>query len=499
MKKIIVLLLFSVSVQAQQLNHLSYGSYGVGFHSSLEFDFSRPSRNKNQFGRAVQINIWYPAKSKKGRAMDIKEYIYLIGNEDSVVVRGQNNAAALKSFLSFPLSQGASADSWSAFLSSVKSMKAFRDAVFNQGDYPVVQLIHGSAANYSVLGEFLASHGMVVINVPDKGYLQSSIDVNVLGMETEMRDQEFAFDFLVKKFNFRPTQLGLVGYSFGGQSAVGLGVRNPLVKGIVSLDGGIGSSFGPQLLAGHPFYSVEKVKMPIVHLYNPMDTGGNVDWFEVAEFNDRYLVAFKNMTHDLFGIFGAVANELNAPLGPEHPKSGSNYEAILLYTLSFFKEVFNTGHYGEATFLDVEKKNLWVGNGIMFSAFKKKKYDPLPYSHWESLLYKQGLDAFETAYAKQKSETVMPITDETYRSLFLVAFRNNEKQISMKIAEHYKGDFPSSALAHYYCGRSIQLNDQVDVAKPYFSLCLKLISSDATLTPAEKEAIRQRAEEYLKN
>ena len=209
-----------------------------------------------------------------------------------------------------------------SFFKEQNKTKAFHKATFLKKEYPVVLMMHGSAFQYLLLGQFLASHGIVVIHVPYKGYLQNQFDVNTVGMETQIRDIEFALFSTIKKLDLSVKSIGLVGYSFGGQSAVGLAVRNPLVKGIVSLDGGIGSDFGPYLLEHFPFFNLEKLTMPIMHLYNPHDKGGNLNWFDKTIYNHNYLIGLDHMEHDFFGTFGWMDRHVPHLLGKSYSRVG---------------------------------------------------------------------------------------------------------------------------------------------------------------------------------
>jgi len=481
---------------AQKLQQLSFGTHPVGFQSNLEIDEARPSRQGKNMGRAVQVNIWYPIKAAKGNRLTLIDYISLVGKEDSIPGNG-NEKESMDDFLEFPKSQGANMDAWNGFLNQKRPMQAIPGGVVLDKKMPIVLLVHGSAVQYAWMGEYLASHGMIAINVPYKGYLQNTFDVNVLGMETEMRDMEFALGATVKKLGLRPTQIGIVGMSFGGQSAVGIAVRNPLVKGIVSLDGGIGSSFGPMLLNGHPFFAIEKVNMPIIHLYNPADTGGNIDWFDVCQYADRYLVPFKNMDHSFFGIFGALDREIPHVLGPSRPRPGFNDEAVLLFTLTFLEQVFSTmPQEGKVTGLP--QKHPWLSDCIEPINFRKKAFAPIPLDELLRVLESRGITGLMETHRRQKEITTMPITDGAYRSLFVDQFSRQDKTASMRIAEMYESDFPASALARYYHGRALQLNDRQDEAFVYFKNCLAMIAADDTMTETDKDAVKSRIAGFLK-
>ena len=487
--------LFNTVGNTQLLNHITFGKHRVGFKSFLQFDYSRPARTKGQYGRAVQVNVWYPASSGEGRQINIKQYISLEGMEDSIVSGKETDTKTLNHFLGYVSSQGGDMELWKAYLQSTNTMKAIQNAPFLKGSFPVALLLHGSALQYALIGEFLASHGMMAINVPYKGYMQYAFDVNVAGMETEMRDMEYALDVIIKKFKIQPQKIGVVGISFGGQSAVGMAVRNPLIKGIVSLDGGIGSTFGPQLLAGHPFFSLDKVTMPILHLYNPKDQGGNTDWFDVCKYNDRYLISLNNMDHAFFGIYGWLDRHIPYVFGKSKPRPGNNTEVILQSTLLFFNTVFG-GVMDKP--LNLVEKYPWMDTLVAAEVFYKKELIPLPQDVLIELLQTKGTEGIKEARQKQKALTIMPISDNSYRALFLNRFSQQDNNGMLEMAALYRTDFPNAALAAYYYGRALQSNNRAGEAKTFFNHCLTLLPADNTLTPSEKEAYKSRCENLLK-
>jgi pimeloyl-ACP methyl ester carboxylesterase len=493
----LIMLTISFAISAQELQHVKYGINPVGFKSMLVTDHSRPSRNANQSGRALQINVWYPAKNQAIAPMNFSRYVYLKGSEDSLVKSDQRKTSVIQTYLDELANGGADIRSWRSFLDKAIPMKAKINATFLPGDYPVILLIHGAAPDYCFLGEFLASHGMIAINVPYKGYLQNKFDVNVIGMETEIRDHEYAFDHVVKTFELQPKKLGLVGLSFGGQSAVGLAVRNKMVKGIVSLDGGIGSSFGPQLLADHPFYHIEKVNMPLLHLYNPADSGGNIDWFNESQYTDRWLIPFKHMDHSFFASFGLLDNYINNVIGPSKPRAGNNYEVILAFTLKFFRELFDNLS-NSASITDLPEQNPWMAESLESISFRKKEFTPISLEDLQNAMNEKGIDALRQMHQKHKSITNMPITDNSYRTLFLNLFNEQDKSGMLAITELYESDFPMSALAKYFRGHAFQVNEKSAEAKEYFRKCLELISNDVSLSQGEKEAYANRCESLLK-
>lgn len=364
----LILSISGLNIHAQKLQNLNYGKFKVGFQSNLVIDFSRPSREKPMMGRNIQINIWYPARIKSETAVRIRNYIELEGQEDRKGISKRQNDSTYLEFLSNLIIGGADSLEVHSFFKKDFKTIAFHNASILNNEYPVVLLMHGSAFQYMLMGQFLASNGFIAINTPYKGYLQNQFDVSILGMETEIRDIEFALSSMIQKMNLTVKNIGLVGYSFGGQSAVGLVVRNPLVKGIVSLDGGIGSDFGPKLLERFPFFKMDKILQPVMHLYNPHDKGGNIKWFDQAIFNNNYLIALDNMEHGFFGSFGWLDRYIPHVFGKNFNRVGNNPEIILKASLTFLEHCFKTDFIQSFNLKSIN----WMNRNIILEDFRAK-------------------------------------------------------------------------------------------------------------------------------
>jgi len=488
-------ILLSVFSQAQDITKARYGKYSVGFKSILEFDYSRPSRVNEKMGRAVQINIWYPAKESKGDKMTFVKYVHVSAQEDSIVERFYEEAA-VESFLSGLKLRGSDISSWRTFLASKKPMLAVQNATYQNGTYPTVLLIHGSASNYSFMGEYLASHGMVAISAPYKGYFQNEFDVNTVGMETEIRDHEFALATVAKMMKVQTEKIGLVGISFGGQSAVGLASKNKAVKGVVSLDGGIGSPTGPRLLSQYPFFSMDKITAPILHLYDP--AGGNLDWFEICYYTDRYLIGFDHMDHSFFAAFGVLDGVINNVAGPNKPKAGDNYQAILEYTRVFLNEVYSDNPSSAIKIMELDKQIEWIEPNIKSKSHKLRKWSPVPLDELLKILTSKGLEGLMTRYKKQKEITSMPIADISYRALVTNRFNAPDPVGMLQIVDLYESDFPTSAMPKYFKGRTLLMNNKPDLAKDYFKKCLELLDTDASISIVDKISYKSQCEQFLK-
>lgn len=315
---------------------LKKGKYAVGFRSYFEYDATRPAvveQTEKSKGRIMQLNVWYPAKSAKTKPLNFNEYVQLSGKE--INTQGSDNQATLNDYFDWTLKEGAKNKDIKQFKASGLTMWACRAATPATTHSPVVLLMHGKAADFAFLGEFLASHGFVAIHTPYKSYAQAELDVSLLGLDTQVADYEFAVAHLKTKVKADFSKIAVLGVSFGGQSAVAYTFRNP-VEAVVSFDGGIGSQWGASLLTQTKEYQLKNIKIPLLHLFNPRDQYTNLTAIKKYNYCDRTLIGLKNMEHAHFWAWGMLDKIIPNALGATRP--AQSYEAVLQMTLDFLNK-----------------------------------------------------------------------------------------------------------------------------------------------------------------
>ncbi|MGI9552790.1 MAG: dienelactone hydrolase family protein [Aurantibacter sp.] len=307
----------------------------IGFSSRIEIDRSRPSISDKGFGRTIQINMWYPAKNENGSSkMFFSDYLGVKGNEMGVNESHQNYGKTVESYFQWPISQGANQSLVDSLVSVKLPMRAITGSNYKSGKHPVILLIHGSAVDFAFLGESLAEQGYIAINVPVKGYKQKELDVNSIGMETEIRDYEFALSALSDHPNIDLTDIVALGFSFGGQSALGLACRNPNIKTVISFDGGIGSSFGARLIKESPFCVVENIAASLLHIYDSSYERTYLHQIRSFVYADRTLVGLKGIAHWHFTSFGYLASQIPNLFG-KNEFAEHGYDTILEITKGY--------------------------------------------------------------------------------------------------------------------------------------------------------------------
>jgi hypothetical protein len=292
---------------------LESGPYGIGFKTFETFDNTRPALKEQtsdtkQNGRVMQVSIWYPSDKSSNSTMTVGNYLALKGNE--INFSSDKNAvknAALKTLSS---DFGASAEAIEKSLFDLTMKAEFSSDVVTQ-KFPIVLLTHNNAAGYALLGELLASHGFIVATSPMTGTSSKEFDWQTTsGIETEVKDMEFAFETVLKNFaNADPSNVATLGHSYGAMAAVAYQTRHENVKAVVSLDGGIGSLWGGHLLSTLKDYHLSKINKPILHLWSDLEIGFDLHYVKSYKHADRYIIKAGGLAHGSF-----VADEMLAAI-----------------------------------------------------------------------------------------------------------------------------------------------------------------------------------------
>ena len=357
-----------------QITKLLPGNIKPGFISITRFDTSRPAVQEQPVtdkGRIIQVNLWYPSAGDTKR-MTFEDYIKLAGEELDTSSANKNPVQkGIDKYFEWPASLGADKKKFKAFLDSKIPMLAYQKANWLKQKFPLVMMVHGFAADHAYLAEYLAGNGYIVMLVPVKGTTTYELDYEGMGLDSQVQDYEFAFKIVQREFPFLAEAAGVIGFSFGGQSAVTLALRNKFVKAIISLDGGIGSAFGAQLLSKQPYYDVQLITAPILHLYNPGDGYIDLKWFDHIRKSNRFLGAMKNMQHGHFTSFGLLNKTVPGIMGKTEADPGNAYETVMLLTKEFLNKFLKNKITAKSNFFDTQNTwHSWIKDCIIQTEIK---------------------------------------------------------------------------------------------------------------------------------
>ena len=321
---------------------LKPGSYAIGYRSYFEFDSTR------SFGavgsvRPILVNMWYPAEAVGSVPLRYGDYLKI-----PPLPRHPNFVSNLERFLLDAVSEDLFRKKWTkvspdarrfaeALLS--KQTMAYRAPKAAEGKFPVILYHAGAGGSFeenSVMCEYLASHGYVVITSAFQSADGEHVSNNYGGPETSWSD----LAFLLKHAQSLPfvdsSKAGAIGHSMGAQYLLEwLGQQpSPTLSAAVSLDTTL--EYTPEDFEGHRSFririaSLKPVRVAVLVAASADRSPRFTTW-------DRYLperadVSIRQFKHGDFLVHGSFARAYNRELAAE---VRSGYDHLVVTTRSFF-------------------------------------------------------------------------------------------------------------------------------------------------------------------
>ena len=246
--------------------NLEAGPYAAGFR--MLYDKTSP----------VRINVWYPAGTNGSAPMSYGGYLDAADREEWTEDLKPKRAARL----------------------FATPTAAHRDAPPAAGRFPLVLYSGGFGAykeSNPELGEYLASHGFVVVSVPNNGMTDSTDD-----LEAHTRDLEKAWQRVAALPFVDNAHVATSGHSLGGIVALYLAMRHPDVKAVIGLDGSYGFPGASATITQLASYDPSRVRAALLDLRRAAGVQGADHDRSVmlALHTDRYLTSIPRMFHDDF-------------------------------------------------------------------------------------------------------------------------------------------------------------------------------------------------------
>ncbi|WP_420603272.1 hypothetical protein [Flagellimonas sp.] len=353
-KNSILFILFTIGSTTQLIaqngfdfyNGLHMGAHNVGtIVDSLKY-------TTDETNRKLHVHIWYPAKAD-GDKLTLANYLDPQGNLGhqellenlSIGISGTPNA--------FPK------DSLELLLNF--KMKASKNAVAKNERFPLLvwSMRYGTVSSQSLISEYLASHGYVVAYVEDHPnapfpWQLPSAEEKESALNQQVEDVNHAIDHLKKQPNINSNSIGMLTWSYAGESAIMTQMNNADIDLVVGLSS-IGFSYGIYLGSELPKkISVGQLQVPYLILSEKIGTNGKKrtppEIFDQMHPGSRY-VSFKKLSHGNFNAMeGMLPGILNTNKVQSWSKGGQlaklGYETICKTALSFINTVFQQSNSG---------------------------------------------------------------------------------------------------------------------------------------------------------
>ena len=352
---------------SRQWGGLQAGRYGVGFRLAGEYDRSRrvaPAAdfegrpNAGPLGMSMQVAIWYPTTTT-GRSATRMQYgtFAALGTKrtDLTPVTAADRAtsmANMRAFSGFAFGRQLPEAAFQAV--DTTTTAAVRDAAPAAGRFPVVlAATDGSVAAATVMFEYLASHGIVVIATPSR-MSYATIQVSRPGtvVEARVRDLEYLLDRATRLPFVDTTRIAVLGLNFDGMAALAFQMKNMAARAIVSIDGWEGKQGSIETMRSSMHYDPRRLRVPYFVVEQdeqqpPPALTLDRTIFEAMRYSDRQWLVLSAMSHAYL-----VGNPLVYPDVPADKRAA--YELLVRGTHRFLDAALRASPRPLASFVTTE-------------------------------------------------------------------------------------------------------------------------------------------------
>ena len=500
----ILVLFFARLVVAQSYFNTSliHGPHRVGFKAGVHYDLGRPAI-REQFsafrkGRAVHISVWYPAVVKANhQTMLFSEYVDEISRTvnpmqvskktrtrsveqmNTILAQFGGDSILLKKHLPLMLSS---------------STKAFRNAASRSGEYPVI-IYPESAYLNSILCEYLASYGYIVVSVSRHGTQDAEFEwQSIRGIETLVQDCQFALSIIRKEFN-PGSGVAVMGTGMNASAGLAWMMRNPAISALVSLEGGILTGYEYGLIQQSPYFNAAAVTRPMLVIHSPHMAVDPV-LIRRYKYADRFMINLPGMREFYYLNFGVWEKSIPGILGAAPGDTKTSFEWMARYALFFLDWQLKNGYEGKTFFSETPEQH-GVPSGLMtFSVLPRQDVPP---THAELLTIKDedGFHAMLREVKKFQREDSLVFSVETYASIGQSLIAEKAFREGTEWAESFRTIFPNAVIAHTLAGRCLLELGSKQEATAMYTMALRLLPADLYVPPAEKEKLKSAIEQRL--
>ena len=276
MQKYLLLLFLFISFsnahsQENLFQDFDLGEYNVGFRNEIITDYSR------SFGddfRPIQMFIWYPIDENQRSPMKYIDYYLLPDLKDQQRDTIEKiHYGLLDSMLSAEIKDLKISGNNEDILARYKNLITIsqKDAQISVNSFPLILFAPGgntSAYIHSVICEFLASYGYIVVSIPSLGNSEGKRwPFDNIGLNIQIDDMSFAINHLANTMKeFNTEKICLISWSVGGVSQGIYCMKNSLIDMFISLDSGLGREYGVEMIKVSPYFDYSKIKIPFLHI-----------------------------------------------------------------------------------------------------------------------------------------------------------------------------------------------------------------------------------------
>jgi len=323
---------------------LEPGEYSVGFQLLEGQDYSRAVTGgispSTAHPRPIRTYVWYPVRGSDDAVPMRFGHYAALADEDIWPAEIVGNLREELKFSRRALARSLGPESFEALLQ--QPVFAIENAEALEGPFPLIIIGQGlyfeSPVAFAALSEYLAGRGFVVATSPLVGTNSPIVNVDVQGLETEVRDLEFVIAQARRLSFVSPDKLGVFGFDQGGFVGMILAMRNADVDAFVSVSSGVAGSHTSGYLVESPHYQPLALRAPWLHSQSAeWETLQTESLFETAVHSERYLLLTEGMGHADYTSYALIEGRNEMQGYPAvTPEALEGHKAVSHYVANFF-------------------------------------------------------------------------------------------------------------------------------------------------------------------
>ncbi len=505
-----LLLLVAFSADGQSFldwKGLNAGPYAVGFRAVAATDATRTwqtptdyrGRPRPDFGnRPVQVSIWYPSEAASvATSMTYGDYVDLLAWEIGPAKPGaQAEKTAREQFQrmsGLPVTAESTGEFEKLYAAKVR---ATRDAKPAPGRFPVLISAPGQgypAFDNSVMAEFLASHGFIVVASPSMGPDGRDMPDSPLAIEGEARDLEFLAGFVQSLPQADPDRIATIGFSLGGAPAALFALRNARVKALVSLDGVLRDDRYLKTLSAFPGFRPEQLRTALLWLAcspaNSLPGFGEGSFPEEARYADLTRAVFPGLLHHDFSSMSSLQRRRAQGAEKDWSSATVSYEAACRLILAFLESRLN----GVARKLDGELETI-----CKVSSRPARKAPPTP-ADFRDVAATEGLGAAAALLQSVRKEApeTLPSFEEPLVLLGYEVLAKGDTRLAIETFRLAVAAFPDSIDGSWGLGKASLAGGFLEEAARSYGAARLKVEKSPDLSAEQKAGILSRVDKIL--
>ncbi len=488
------------------MGNLTPGEHTVGFKTLFIYDQSKPgvpysnwdgklfNDHQASLGRQHQVNIWYPSIAGSGAPLKYHHYVDLLGRQTNFNDTDSQKVFARALFIDQTNALGGNGTFTTAELKILLELDvtARLNAKVESIQYPVVVFPNGSSPAFqSIMAEYLASNGYVVVALAPKGRYSSGMEISGIGLENAVDDLEFVLSKISTLSYVDMNQVALIGNAISSSVCVAAVARNKKIKSLVSLEGGFPSAFEQRLLQESVFYEPENIQIPLLVIYAPYPDIDPKFTYHL-KYASRYYAHFPEMSEFAMLNFGMFDTMIPDIIGVQKGNTQQGYE-----TANNLVRRFLDIHLKQDDLTLFDEEFLTTHHNTIDSTFVLQALAAPPTVHiLKDLFLKHGFQAIDSIYRSlQKQGNAQPLSESFYPSFrdWLSWNKDPDYDSRLHLYTLAHDSYPESLEVHYYLAYYSKQQDRKEAAIHHYNKVITLMDSD------QERLNRQQKARMLKN